>query len=192
MNSKYQDLAQKRKVHQVSTAQAGATVAAGHVAPPAAAAATTLSLLNPSGSGVNLEIISSSLSHISGTPGVGTWTYCYSQQGSALDGVAEAGAVKRCLSLGGTGTVAKAWAATALTGGAVHYVTAHFPSAPFAGAIAATTEATGFAVVHDVDGAIIVPPGFMITLAPPATGTSHVVAASITYAEVIPPGPTVN
>lgn len=184
MNSKYQLLAQQRKVFQVSGAQAGTTIAAGHVAPPAAAAATLLSILNPVGSPVNLEIISASIGHISGTPGAGTFTYCYSQQGSALDAVAEAGAIKRCTYLGGTSTVAKAWAATTLTGGVVHAVAAHFPSAPFAGAVAATTEATAFSQVHEVDGAIIVPPGMMLTIAPAATGTTHIVAVSITYAEV--------
>ncbi len=184
MNSKYQLLAAQRKVFQVSGAQAGTTIAAGHVAPPAAAAATLLSILNPVSSNVNLEIISATIGHISGTPGAGTFTYCYSQQNSALDAVAEAGAIKRCTYVGGVATVAKAWAATALTGGAVHFVAAHFPSAPFAGAIAATGEATAFSQVHDVDGMIIVPPGFMLTIAPAATGTTHVVAVSITYAEV--------
>jgi hypothetical protein len=184
MNPKYQILAQQRKVFQVSGAQAGTTIAAGHVAPPAAAAATLLSILNPVGSSVNLEIIQASIGHISGTPGAGTFTYCYSLQNSALDGVAEAGAIKRCLYSGGVATVAKAWAATTLTGGVVHYVQAHFPSAPFAGALAATAEGTAYAQVHDVDGMIIVPPGMMLTLAPAATGTSHVVAVSITYAEV--------
>jgi len=184
VNAKYQLLAQQRKVFQVLGAQAGTTIAAGHVAPPAAAAATLLSILNPSNSGVNLEIIQASIGHVSGTPGAGTFTYCYSQQGSALDGVAEAGAIKRCTYVGSASTVAKAWAATTLTGGVVHFVAAHFPSAPFAGAIAATTEATAFSQVHDVDGMLIVPPGFMLTIAPAATGTSHVVAVSITYAEV--------
>lgn len=184
MNAKYQTLAQQGKVFQVSGAQAGTTIAAGHVAPPAAGAATLLSILNPSDSRVNLEIIQASLGHVSGTPGAGTFTYCYSEQRSALDGLAEAVAVKRCLRVGGTATVAKAWSATTLTGSLVHFVAAHFPSAPFAGAIAATTEATAFSQVHDVDGMIIVPPGFMLTIAPAATGTSHVVAVSITYAEV--------
>lgn len=184
MNPKYVLLAQQRKVFQVSGAQAGTTIAAGHVAPPAAAAATLLSILNPVGSPVNLEIIQASIGHISGTPGAGTFTYCYSEQRSALDGVAEAVAVKRCLYAGGTATVAKAWSATTLTGGVVHFVQAHFPSAPFAGALAATSEGTSAAIVHDVDGMIIVPPGFMLTLAPAATGTTHIVSCSITYAEV--------
>src|SRR6201999_2864970 len=54
----------------------GITVAAGHVAPPAAAAATTLSLYNPVGSGVNLEILAGFLNHLTGTPGTGVWSWC--------------------------------------------------------------------------------------------------------------------
>lgn len=183
MNHRYLVLNQQSKVFQVSGAQAGTTVAAGHVAPPAAGAATFLSILNPLGSGVNLEIIEASLSHISGTPGVGTFTYCHAYQGTLVT-AAEATAVKRCLNTSQRATIASAWSAATLTGSVVHQVLAHFPSASFGGAVAATTEATGRAVTHNVDGMIIVAPGWMLTLAPAATGTTHVAAASITYAEV--------
>jgi hypothetical protein len=183
VNPKYQLLSQQGKVFQVSGAQAGTTIAAGHVAPPAAGAATLLSILNPLESKVDLEVIQASIGHISGTPGAGTFTYCMAYQGEAVT-AAEAVAVKRCLRLSSKTTVAKAWSATTLTGSVVHLVNSHFPSAPFAGAIAATTEATGFSQVHDVDGAIIIPPGWMLTIAPAATGTTHIVAVSITFAEV--------
>jgi hypothetical protein len=183
MNPKYQLLAQQGKVFQVSGAQAGTTIAAGHVAPPAAGAATLLSLLNPLSSQVNLEIISASLGHVSGTPGAGTFTYCMAYQAESVT-AAEAVAVKRSLYLSSKTTVAKAWSATTLTGSVVHLVAAHFPSAPFAGAIAATTEGTAFSQVHEVDGLIVVPPGWMLTLAPAATGTTHIVTCAITYAEV--------
>lgn len=183
MNPKYQLLAQQGKVFTVSGAQAGTTIAAGHVAPPAAGAATLLSILNPADSGVNLEIISASLGHISGTPGAGTFTYCHAKQDASVT-AAEAVAIKRCLRTSQTATIASAWSATTLTGGVVHQVLAHFPSAPFAGALAATAEGTAFSQVHDVDGMIIVQPGWMLTLAPAATGTTHIVACSITYAEV--------
>lgn len=184
MNPKYQLLAQQGKVFQVSGAQAGTTIAAGHVAPPAAGAATLLSLLNPASSNVNLEIIQATLGHVSGTPGAGTFTYCQALQNEAVT-AAEAVAVKKSLyAKGSPSTVAKAWSATTLTGSVVHTVMAHFPSATFAGALAATSEGTARSVVHDVDGLIVVPPGWMLTIAPAATGTTHVVAVSITYAEV--------
>lgn len=183
MNPKYQLLAQQGKVFQVSGAQAGTTIAAGHVAPPAAGAATLLSILNPLSSSVNLEIIEATIGHVSGTPGAGAFTYCHSYQGTSVT-AAEAVAVKRSLYLSQKQTIASAWSATTLTGSVVHQVLAHFPSAPYAGAIAATNEATGRSVVHQVDGMIVVPPGWMLTIAPAATGTTHIVSVSVTYAEV--------
>lgn len=183
MNPKYQLLAAQGKVFQASGAQAGTTIAAGHVAPPAAGAATLLSLLNPMSSGVNLEVIQTTIGHVSGTPGAGTFTYCMAYQGEAVT-AAEAGAIKRSLYASQKNTIAKAWAAATLTGSIVHLVMAHVPSAPFAGALAATSEGTARSIVHDVDGMIVIPPGWMLTLAPAATGTTHVVAVAITYAEV--------
>lgn len=182
MQVKYALLAQQGKVFQASGAQAGTTIAAGHVAPPAAAAATTLSLLNPPSSGVNLEIIQVTLGHISGTPGAGTFTYCKAQQNSSIS-AAQSGAVISSLYGSTKQSVAQAWSAVALTGGVVHTVMAHMPAAPFAGVLALTSEGTARAMVHDVDGMIILPPGWMLTLAPAATGTTHIVSCAITYAE---------
>jgi hypothetical protein len=56
----------------------------------------------------------------------------------------------------------------------------------FAGALAATTP--GQTAVDNVDGAIVVPPGGLLTIAPPAAGTTHIVGAGIQYAEVPLPG----
>src|SRR5258706_15466591 len=58
------------------TAVAGTTVVAGNVAPPAAAAATVISVYNPLGSGVTVEILRAFLQHVSGTPGAGAWMWC--------------------------------------------------------------------------------------------------------------------
>jgi hypothetical protein len=183
MNPKYQLLAAQGKVFEVSGAQAGTTIAAGHVAPPAAGAATLLSILNPLSSQVNLEIIQTKIGHVSGTPGAGTFTYCHAYQGASIT-AAEAVAVKRALYLSQKATIALAWSATTLTGSVVHQVLSHLPSAPFAGALAATSEGTARSIVHDVDGMIVVPPGWMLTLAPAATGTTHIASVAIIYAEV--------
>ena len=183
MNPKYVDISRQGKVFQVSGALTGTTIAAGHVAPPAAGAATMLSVLNPLGSGCNLEVISALLGHVSGTPGAGSFSYCmaFAQD---LTTAAEAVSIIRPLLLGSKKSVAKSWSATTMTGSPVHYAVAMFPSTPFAGVLALTSEGTAFAVDHDVDGLIIVPPGYMLTLAPAATGTTHIVTCAITYAEV--------
>ncbi len=180
---KYQLLAQQGKVFEVSGAQAGTTIVAAHVAPPAAAAATLLTLLNPLSSSVNLEIIKVTIGHISGTPGVGTFTYCKAFQGASIS-AAEAVAVKSSRYASTKNTIAQAWSATALTGGVVHTVMGHMPTAPFAGVLALTSEGTAKSAVDEVDGLIILPPGWCLTLAAAATGTSHVCSAAIVYAEV--------
>ncbi len=183
MNVKYVTLAAAGKVFAASGATTGTTIAAGHVAPPAAAAATTLSLLNPIGSGCNLEIIKATLGHVSGTPGAGTFSWCQVYQADSIS-AAPAVAIVKPLLTGSAASVARAWSATTLTGGLVHTIMDHFPSTPFAGVLALTSEGTARSVVQDVDGAIIVAPGWMLTLAPAATGTTHIVTCSIMFAEV--------
>lgn len=186
MNAKYVELARKGRVFQASGATTGSTIAAGHVAPPAAGAATLLSILNPLGSGCDLEIISASLGHVSGTPGAGTFSYCMAYQADLVT-AAEAVAVVQPLLTSARKSCVKAWSVTTLTGAVVHEIQAHFPSAPFAGALAATSSGTAQAVVHDLNGLIVVQPGWMLTLAPAATGTTHIVTCAITFAEVDQP-----
>lgn len=178
---KFYEQTNRKRTYSVFTALAGTTIVAGNVAPPAAAAATVLSLLNPFGSGVNLEVSFGWLMHISGTPAAGAWAWCATM---AMDSItaAEAVAQKGRGLIGGRNTVARAWSQTALTGGPVHLNTRLFPSAQFAGAVAATTP--GQVVIDEVDGAIVVPPGGLLTLAPPAAGTTHVVVAGIQFHEV--------
>lgn len=183
MNPKYIELARKGRVFAASGAQAGTTIAAGHVAPPAAAAATMLSILNPIGSGMNLEIVEVMLGHVSGIPGAGTFTYCMAYQEDKIT-AAEAVAVVQPVVTSARKSAVKAWSATTLTGSVVHEVMSHFPSAPFAGALVATSTGTANSVIHAVDGMIVVQPGWMLTLAPAATGTTHIVTCQIVYAEI--------
>lgn len=183
MNPKYIELARKGRVYAASGAATGSTIAAGHVAPPAAAAATLLSILNPVGSGCNLEIISGTLGHVSGTPGAGSFSWCIGYQEDDIT-AAEAVAIIRPTLASSRKSVAKAWSVTALTGSAVHVIQKLFPSTAFAGALAATSEGTARAAVDNVDGLIIVQPGWMLTLAPAATGTTHIVTCEIVFAEV--------
>ena len=165
----------------VSGTLTGTTIAAGHVAPPAAGAATLLSILNPLGSNKNLEIVEGTISHVSGTPGAGAFAWCMAYQGTAVT-ANEAVAIKRRLDGAEGGTVARAWSATTLTGASVHVITKPFPSAKFAGALDAASA--NLSETDFVNGKIVVRPGFMLTLAPPAAGTTHLVVVSITYAEV--------
>ena len=180
-HGKYYEQTSRGHVFAVSGALTGTTIAAGHVAPPAAGAATMLSVLNPLGSGVNLEILEGTIAHVSGTPGAGAFAWCMAYQSSVVTAT-EAVAIKRPLYGSSLTTKAKAWSATTLTGSRVHEITKVFPASKFAGAI--DVVSSGLVERDDVDGKIIVPPGWMITLAPPATGTTHLAVAEIVYAEV--------
>lgn len=184
-HSRWYEQTSRGQVFNVFTTLGGTTIVAGNVAPPAAAAATVLSILNPVGSGVNLEIMQGWVFHISGTPGAGFWAWCGCNTGVSIT-AAEAVALKASNLIGQGVTKAKAWSQTALTGGIVQSQVRPFPSAMFAAALAASTP--GQAAVDNVDGAIVVPPGGLLTLAPPATGTTHIVGAGIQYAEVPLPG----
>ncbi len=173
------------KIYSLHTAVTGATVAAGHVSPPAAAAATTLTLSNPIGSNVNLKILRGQLVHVSGTTGTGTWSWCGANAIGATLITATVNAVAKNQNIGGAASVAVGYTATALTAGPLHILARHFPSANFATALdAATQNKVG---IDNVDGALVVPPGYILTLCPPSTGSSHVVAASIIYEEVAIP-----
>lgn len=184
-HSRWYEQCSRNQIFTAFTALAGTTIVAGNVAPPAAAAATVLSILNPVGSGVNLEILQGWVFHISGTPGAGFWAWCACNPGTSITAV-EAIAQKGANLIGQGVTKAKAWSQTALTGGVVHATIRPFPTAMFAGALAATTP--GQTAVDNVDGAIVVPPGGLLTIAPPAAGTTHIVGAGIQYAEVPLPG----
>jgi hypothetical protein len=165
-----------------ATPVAGVTVAAAHVAPPAAAAATTLSLYNPPGSGVNLEILAGFLNHLTGTPGTGVWSWCIGPASSGTLITATPNATVAPALAGGAVSAAKGFAATALTGGPLHTANRQFPSSMFAAAIAATS--LGANIIDVVDGGLVLPPGYVVSLCPPAAGTSHVVAAQILFAQV--------
>lgn len=176
LHGRYHELGRRGRVYAVSTAAAGTTVVSGNVSPPAAAAATVLTLYNPTGSRVELEILKVVLYHVSGTPGAGSWWHCLSNS-AAITATENAAPVN---SLNGARATAKGFTQTALTGGAVH-VAYRAMGGSFAGAIAATTP--GQVREEELAGEIVLPAGWAYTIAAPAAGTTHIVIASIVFAE---------
>lgn len=178
-HGRYYEQSSRGVIFCLSTANTGTTIVAANVSPPAAAAATAITLLNPVGSLVNLEILRVTMSQLTGTPGTGAWTYCVAPSGTSVTAAQNTPAAA-CFTA--TSPNAKGYVQTALTGGPVHTVLGNIPASVFAGALAASANFT------DVpDGMIVVAPGWMLTLAPPATGTTLAVAISIFYAEVTIP-----
>lgn len=180
LTARYYEAASRQQLFTVSTAVAGTTNAAANVTPPAAAAATILTLHNPMGSGKNLEVIKVYVNHISGTPAAGgIWLAGAS---NSVISVAQNATPVATFIGGGTNSVARGYTQTALTGGLVHTTIRPVANcSPFAGAIAATT--VGLNCLDEVEGAIVVPPGGLLSVASSGTGTTHILSASIAYRE---------
>lgn len=179
---RFAELGVRNQAFSVTTALTGTTVVAGNVAPPAAGAATILTILNPIGSGINLEIMQGWLRLISATTtAAGFWAWCSAIAGPSIT-AAEAVALKRPGVIGQMPAAFKAWSQTALTGGPDHAITRPFPVNRVAAAIAASSW--GLDAVDNVDGALVIEPGGILTLAPAAVGTAVVVGAGIVLAQV--------
>ncbi len=176
-HGKYYELARRGQVFSVSTAVAGTTIVAANNSPIAANAASILSLYNPIDSGYNLELIRTWLFFISGTPGAGMFVYNYAflQNVTAAE---NAPAVPHKVS--GVQSVGLGFTQTALTGAAAQ-LRGRGICTLFAGAIAASSPVN---YRDDIDGEIVVPPGGLLSIASPATGTTCVVAATMAFAQV--------
>ncbi len=183
-NGQYYEQSGRGAVYSLQTAVTGATIAAGHVAPPAAAAATLLTLSNPANSGKHFAILKGTIAHISGTAGTGCFSWCIASNTTSVLS-ATPNATAQCTKSGGSASAGLGYTATTMTGGLVHTITRLFPTAVFATAMDAATQ--GKVAIDFVDGAITLAPGYLLTIAPAATGSSHVAAVSIEYMEITLP-----
>lgn len=179
-HGRYSEAGRLGRVHTVTTAVAGTTVVAGNVSPVAAAAASILSLWNPTGSGMELSILRVILAFISGTPGAGPWVL-NGAGGQVITATENAAPV--CHRSGFARSVAKGFTQTALTGSGLQALLRFIGGAVlFAGAIAATTPGQG--VQDELAGDVHVPEGGLLSIAAPAVGTTLIVAAAITFEEI--------
>lgn len=186
-HSRWYEQAARGQVFAVTTALTGTTLVANNCCNettqlgPTAGVATLLTLLNPPGSDFNLEILQGQVAYINAAGQFPSfWMWCGQTPRNIT---ATENANKRAMFVGQGVTRAKAWTQTALTGGAAHRLVR-----PFAFSVATTTAAIGDPNVHvdNVDGALVVPPGAAVTIAPGAAnpGTTWVIGAEIQYAEV--------
>lgn len=179
----YAEAASRGQIFSGMTAIAGTTIVAANNSPIAAAAASAFSLWNPMNSGKNLEILKTIILPISGTPGVGSWVYNYatSQTITATKnngGTASAAPFPHRIST--DASVASVFTQTALTASTLQAI--HRPICTiFGGAIAATSP-TYF--LDMADGDLVVPPGGLLSVASPATGTTFVVVIAMEWLEV--------
>lgn len=170
-------------IYQGMTTIVGTTVVAANNSPVAAAAATILTLYNPLNSGVNLELLRTYIHFISGNPGTGAFAYnmAWGQNITATqNNTGVAGAPPVC-PLNGQSGKGKIFTQTALTGGTTAQTLTRSITSSFSANIAASSSQQ--IAVDEVRGEIVIPPGGLISIASPATGTNTVIVASFAWQE---------
>lgn len=173
----YQEPTLQGQVYTISTALAGITVAAANVSPAAAGTGQPLvGVYNPPGSGKLLVIWKALVATVSGTPG-GPFGWNVIKPSA---GITAAGTVPtNNKTLDAAGSKAKGFvnqATTSSPAGAMFRVV---------GGPAAVAAGAGlYGVAEELDGDIVVPEGGFVGIYATAVGTTHVVAASMTWEEV--------
>lgn len=176
-HGRFYEAVYRGNVYTAATVSAGYTiVATTDISPlPANTGVPIIGLFNPTVSTVNLVIMRTKVATVSGTPGGPlSWNVIPAPSGITIAGTQ--GLNNKTFQAGGIGRVANA---TAITGSAagIMFRTMGGPAAVAAGA--------GVYQVEEItDGDIILGPGSFAGLAAFATGTTHIVLASITWEEV--------
>jgi hypothetical protein len=179
LHGRYYQLAKRGLLFGFSTA--AVTIAATHNSPLAANTGTPiLALWNPIASGKDLVVLKHSIASVSGTPGgpmVWNWG-TVTATAAALSTV-----VSARMGQSPAGSIANVYSnvvTTSSLAGALHFHAAGIS------AVAATGQGGANAPVYeDRGGDIIIPPGSWGALCSTATGTSHVVQASVIWAELV-------
>lgn len=149
------------------------------VAPGTAIGTTApFALHNPVGSGVNLILLEASMAYVSGTLGAGQVNYVVNLDPTAAVPTGTA-IVARNAKLGGAASAARP------------LTTATLPASPSLlkpfcslGASLATTAVQPWQIKDRIDGSIVVPPGYTVSLEGTATaGTSPLVTFGMTWQE---------
>jgi hypothetical protein len=173
--ARYYQLAKRGFLFHMATSSV--TIVAANASPLAAGTGQPIAgLWNPPNSGVDLVICKQFFETISGTPGGGLlWNFA-----NAPAITATANGVINSAYLGSGGrSAARGFVNTALTGAPLQTLLRHAEAISAVAAGASTMEG-----MEDLAGDIIIPPGVFAGVASFATGTSHIVQASLSWAEI--------
>ena len=152
--------AMRRQIFSAATATTG-------VAPGTSLSTTqNFAVLNPAESSVNLAILKTAVGYVSGTLGAGTLVYAQVNVGGAS--VSGTLITPVCARLGAGTAQAKAYTSASTTASA----TLIRPFANLGAALASTALGLSSAVIDNVDGEFIVPPGYMFVMHGIAAGGS--------------------
>jgi hypothetical protein len=175
-NGRYYEPNYRGFLYTATTAAAGVTIAATNVSPLTANTGVPLvGVFNPVASTVNLVILRAKVATVSGTPG-GPFVWNVIPNPAGISAAGTQGRNNKTFASGGT---AQAFVNTAITGSLVGIM---FRSLGGPAAIAA--GAGLYTVDEETAGDIIVAPGGFCGIAATAAGTTHVVTASMTWAEI--------
>jgi hypothetical protein len=154
------------------------TIAAANVSPLASGTGQPIiGLWNPPNSGIDLVILKQIFDTISGTPGGPLlWNFCLAP---SITATPTPNVINSAYLGSGGRSAAKAFNNVALAGAPLQTLLRHAESISAVAATGATLEGT-----EDLAGDIIIPPGVFAGVAAFAAGTSHVVQASLTWAEI--------
>jgi hypothetical protein len=159
------------------TTSGSVTLATANVSPLAAGTGQPIvGLWNPPNSGVDLVILKQFFQTLSGTPGGGLlWNFANAPAITATpNGVVNSGYLG-----GGARSAGKVFVNTALTGAPLQTLLRNAEAITAVAAAAMTAPGN-----EDLAGDMIVPPGVFAGVAAYAAGTSHIVQASLSWAEI--------
>lgn len=181
-SARLREAASRGKLYCATTAQAGVTIIAEMAGTIAANKKTILSIVNQFGSGIDVVIHKAWITHVTGTPGAGGFAW-ETYVGLTVPTGTAGNLTTRNTRTGAAG-LAQAFSNTALGASApAHVLLRAFPTGPFARALDGLAPDAAPAI-DLVDGEIYLEPGSAASIAAAATGTSHIVMASILYEEV--------
>jgi hypothetical protein len=162
-----------------------ATTATAGIAPGTALTATPpLALVNPAGSGKNIEILKVIFAYVSGTLGAGSLWYCQGLNPTTLP-LETAAAIRSCTLLSGVTTnandVSKAYSGVSLTNTPVIIRSSAFSLDAYVGTVTTWNPPN----IEEIASSIILTPGAFFAIEGIAgAGTSPLVSLAIEYAVV--------
>jgi hypothetical protein len=177
VQGRYYENTYRGNVYTATQAAAGSTIVAANVSPVAAGAAALFCLYNVAGNVKNAVILRTVVSTISGTPG-GPLAYNIIAPPAGITAGANVTPINN-YTFAAAGSVMRILSQTALTGSVLATV---FRSLGGPAAVAAGVGV--YSVDEEVAGDIVVPVGGALIIAAAATGTSHIVCCSLTWAEI--------
>src|SRR5271167_215965 len=182
LQPRYYEWAYRGKVYTLNSGYGGTTLIVTASVVGAANWNPAIALFNPVGSGVNLAILSGTVTLISGTLTAGGVVWAYYPPNQVVSAAGGNAAVNMVTMVAG-GSIAKTFTQAAMTGAAATGgVLEVFPTSAYAGAALAATTGNISATV-DVAGKFICPPGGIIGIGG-TLGTSTIVQCGLCWAEL--------